>query len=106
MNKKTNKNGIKEEKGLRDSKSPLLIPKGAIYYREKSWEGNILTGGNAEREIFCPSQLITWFCSQGLLALVVSTSIIHMWVELHRPHGNDRELCYYSEVFKTRAMKL
>lgn len=88
INMGTSKRGMEEEKGLRDSKLPL-IPTEAF-----------ITGRKSERAILCSTLSISYFSSQGLLALAVLTSSTNMWADMHTPHGVDRgllSLCYLAE---------
>lgn len=53
---------MKEEKGLRDSKLPLILME------------VIITGRKSERVILYPTLPIIYFSSQGLLTLAILTS--------------------------------
>lgn len=88
INRGTSKRGMEEEKGLRDSKLPLILMEA------------IITGRKSERAILCPTLPISNFSSQGLLALAALTSRTNTLADLHRPHGFDRKLlslCYLAE---------
>lgn len=71
---------MEEENGLRESKLPLILTEA------------IITGRKSERATLCPTLPISYFSSQGLLALAVLSSSTNVWADMHRPHGLDRKL--------------
>lgn len=60
----------------------------------------IITGRKSERAILYPTLPISYFSSQGLLALAILPSSTNAWADMHRPQGIDREFlspCYLAE---------